>query len=153
EEVHGVDGPGGRHPPASGVGTGPTIYALCVLLAINTMNFFDRQILPAVQEKIRNKWRLDDSDLGWLGTAFILLYAVVGLPLGRLADVGRRKWLLAAGVGLWSLMTLGSGLAWNFWSLFTMRLGVGVGEASCAPASSSLIGGLVPANRPAPAVA
>src|SRR5712691_9155931 len=128
-------------------------FTLFVLVAINTMNFFDRQILPAVQEKIRNEWRLSDSELGWLGTAFILLYAVVGLPLGRLADVGRRRWILAAGVGLWSVLTIGSGLAWSFWSLFVLRLGVGVGEASCAPTSSSLIGDLVPAERRARALA
>jgi MFS family permease len=117
------------------------------------MNFFDRQILPAVQEKFRKDWSLSDSDLGWLGTAFIVLYAVVGLPLGRLADVGRRKWILAAGVGLWSLLTIGSGFAWSFWSLFVLRLGVGVGEASCAPAASSLIGDLVSAERRARALA
>ncbi len=128
-------------------------FTLAVLLAINTMNFFDRQILPAVQEKIRKDWALSDSELGMLGTAFILLYAVVGLPLGRWADVGRRKWLLAAGVGLWSLMTLGSGLAWSFASLFVFRLGVGVGEASCAPAANSLIGDLVPPERRARALA
>jgi MFS family permease len=129
------------------------VLTFCVLLGINTMNFFDRQILPAVQEKIRNDWNLSDSDLGWLGTAFIVLYAVVGLPLGRLADVGRRKWILATGVGLWSLLTIGSGFAWSFWSLFILRLGVGVGEASCAPAASSLIGDLVPAERRARAMA
>jgi MFS family permease len=128
-------------------------FTLCVLLGINTMNFFDRQILPAVQEKIRQEWGLSDSELGWLGTAFILLYAVVGLPLGRLADVGRRKWILAAGVALWSLLTLGAGFAWSFWSLFVLRLGVGVGEASCAPTASSLIGDLVPAERRARALA
>ena len=89
-------------------------FTLCVLLGINTMNFFDRQILPAVQEKIRKDWHLSDSQLGWLGTSFILLYAVVGMPLGRLADVWRRKWLLAAGVGVWSVLTLGSGFAWSF---------------------------------------
>jgi MFS family permease len=116
------------------------------------MNFFDRQILPAVQEKIRKDWELSDSELGWLGTAFIILYALVGLPLGRLADVGRRNWILAAGVGLWSLLTLGSGFAWSFWSLFVMRLGVGVGEASCAPTASSLIGDLFPAERRARAM-
>jgi MFS family permease len=116
------------------------------------MNFFDRQILPAVQEKIRRDWDLSDSALGWLGTAFILLYAVVGVPLGRLADVGRRRWLLAGGVGLWSLLTFGSGWAWNFWSLFVLRLGVGVGEASCAPAATSLIGDLVPPQRRARAM-
>jgi MFS family permease len=129
------------------------VFTFGVLLAINTLNFFDRQILPAVQEKIRRDWHLSDSELGLLGTAFILLYAIVGLPLGRLADVGRRKWLLSAGVALWSLLTLGSGLAWDFWSLFAMRLGVGVGEASCAPTASSLIGDLVPPERRARAMA
>src|SRR5438105_4139369 len=122
-------------------------FTLGVLLGINTMNFFDRQILSAVQEKIRVEWSLSDSALGDLGTAFILLYAVVGLPLGHLADVWRRKWVLSAGVGLWSLMTLASGFAWNFWSLFVFRLGVGIGEASCAPTASSLIGDLVPPER------
>lgn len=129
------------------------LFTLLVLLGINTMNFFDRQILPAVQEKIRKEWNLSDSELGWLGTAFTLLYAVVGLPLGRLADVWHRRWLLALGVGLWSLMTLGSGLAWSFWSLFALRLGVGVGEASCAPTAGSLIGDLYPAERRARAMA
>jgi MFS family permease len=128
------------------------VFTLCVLLGINTMNFFDRQILPAVQEKIRKEWRLSDSELGWLGTAFILLYAAVGVPLGRLADVGRRKWILAGGVALWSVMTFGGGFAWGFWSLFVLRLGVGVGEASCAPTASSLIGDLVPPERRARAM-
>src|SRR5947209_15744866 len=128
------------------------VFTLCVLVGINTMNFFDRQILPAVQEKIRKDWELSDSELGWLGTAFILLYAVVGLPLGRLADLWPRKWILAAGVAVWSLLTLGSGFAWSFASLFVFRLGVGVGEASCAPAANSLIGDLVPASKRARAL-
>src|SRR5580765_7462392 len=134
------------------ISTPRLVFTLLVLLAINTMNFFDRQILPAVQEKIRKDWNLSDSELSWLGTAFILLYAVVGLPLGRLADVWRRKWILAIGVGLWSLLTLGSGFAWSFWSLFVLRLGVGVGEASCAPTATSLIGDLVPAEKRARAL-
>ena len=127
-------------------------FTFCVLVGINTMNFFDRQVLPAVQEKVRKDWGLSDTELGWLGTAFILLYAVVGLPLGRLADRWRRTWLLAAGVALWSLMTFASGFAWGFWALFAFRLGVGVGEATCAPTASSLIGDLVPAERRARAM-
>src|SRR5204862_1912262 len=127
-------------------------FTFFVLVGINTVNFYDRQVLGAVQEKVRTEWGLSDSHLGWLGTAFILLYAVVGLPLGRLADRARRKWLLAAGVGLWSVLTFASGFATNFWSLFALRLGVRVGEASCAPAASSLIGDLVPAERRARAM-
>src|SRR5262245_2587368 len=128
------------------------VFTFVVLLGINTVNFYDRQVLGAVQEKVRTDWGLSDSQLGWLGTAFILLYAVVGLPLGRMADRARRKWILAAGVGLWSALTFACGFATNFWALFALRLGVGVGEASCAPAASSLIGDLVPAERRARAM-
>ncbi len=121
-------------------------YALIVLFAINTMNFFDRQILGAVGEPIRKEFGLSDSSLGLLGTAFTLLYAFVGIPLGRLADRIGRKGILSVGVFFWSLLTVGSGLAQNFWQIFAMRLGVGVGEASCAPAATSLIGDLFPAG-------
>src|SRR5262245_66281113 len=117
-------------------------FTFLVLVGINTVNFYDRQVLGAVQEKIRKEWSLSDSRLGWLGTAFILLYAVVGLPLGRLADRARRTWLLAAGVGLWSVMTFTSGFATGFLTLFLLRLAVCVGEAACAPTATSLIGHL-----------
>jgi MFS family permease len=128
-------------------------FALWVLFAINTMNFFDRQILGAVGEPIRKEFGLSDSALGALGTAFTLLYAFVGIPLGRLADKIGRKGILSAGVFVWSLLTVGSGLAQNFWQIFALRLGVGVGEASCAPAATSLIGDLFPANWRAKALA
>ncbi len=122
-------------------------YALAVLFVINALNFFDRQIIGAVGEPIRKEFGLSDSSLGALNTAFTLLYAFVGLPLGKLADKYSRKKILAVGVLVWSLMTAASGLARNFWQIFAMRLGVGVGEATCAPAASSLIGDLFPSDK------
>jgi MFS family permease len=116
------------------------------------MNFFDRQILGAVGEAVRKEWILSDGALGALGTAFTLLYALIGVPLGRLTDRASRKWMLSAGVLVWSLMTVGSGLAQNFRQLFVVRLLVGVGEASCAPAATSLIGDSVPPSRRAKAL-
>ena len=95
--------------------TSHVVFTFLVLFGINTMNFYDRQVLPAVQEKIRVEWNLTDTELGWLGTAFILLYAVIGLPLGRMADRWNRRWLLAAGVALWSATTFLSGFATGFW--------------------------------------
>jgi len=118
------------------------LFTLWLLFGINALNFFDRQILGAVTEPVRKEWRLTDTELGWLGTAFTLLYAVVGVPLGRLADAWRRKQLLAMGLALWSAMTYASGLCRSFASMFAARLAVGVGEAACAPTSSSLIGDL-----------
>lgn len=122
-------------------------YALGVLFAINAMNFVDRQVIGAVGEPIRKEFGLTDGQLGMLGTVFTLLYAAVGLPLGRLADHASRTKILAVGVFVWSLLTAASGIARNYWELFAYRLGVGIGEASCAPAATSLIGDLVPASR------
>lgn len=122
-------------------------FALMVLFAINTMNFFDRQILGAVGEMLRKEWALSDTALGTLGTAFTLIYALVGLPLGRLADTYNRTKILSIGVLVWSLLTAASGVCRNFTQLFVVRLGVGLGEASCAPAASSLIGDLFPAHK------
>jgi len=123
-------------------------YALAVLFAINLMNFFDRQIIGGVGEGIRREWALSDTALGLLGTVFTLLYAVVGLPLGRLSDRKQRRTILAGGVFLWSILTALSGLARSFGQLIVARLGVGVGEATCSPATTSLIGDLVaPSSR------
>src|SRR5713101_505070 len=127
-------------------------FALTILFAINMMNFFDRNMLAPVVEPIRKEWGLNDAQIGWLATAFTLLYAVVGVPLGRLSDRWNRTRILSLGVALWSLLTAATGIAWNFAALFVARLGVGVGEASCAPASNSLIGDFYPAARRARAL-
>ncbi len=128
------------------------VFTLLVLLGINTMNFYDRQVLGVVGEPLRKAWGLSDTQLGLLGTAFIVLYAVVGVPFGRWTDFGPRRKILAGGAALWSLLTLTSGFARNFGSLFIMRLGVGVGEATCAPAANSLLGDYFPAHRRARAI-
>jgi predicted MFS family arabinose efflux permease len=123
------------------------IYALAVLFAINAMNFYDRQIIAAVSKPIIDEWKLSDTALGAIGTAFIIIYAIVGLPLGVWADRGSRTKLLAFSVSVWSLFTAASGLALGYWSMFVARLGVGIGEAGCSPAGNSLIGDLYPANK------
>ncbi len=129
-----------------------TTYALWVLFAINAMNFFDRQIGGALAEPIRKEWNLSDGALGALGTAFTLLYAFVGIPLGRLSDRTARKRILGPAVLFWSLLTSLSALTGTYWQMFATRLGVGAGEAACAPAATSLIGDLFPPARRARAM-
>jgi MFS family permease len=127
-------------------------YALFVLFAINLLNFFDRQLPGALGEPIRREFHLSDTALGLLGTVATLMYALVGLPLGRLADKWSRTRLIAIGTGAWSVLTGASGLALNYGQLFVARLGVGVGEASCAPSGQSLIGDLFPPHQRARAM-
>jgi MFS family permease len=127
-------------------------YTLAILFAINLLNFYDRNIPAAIVEPLRKDWGLSDVQIGWLGTAFTLLYAVVGVPFGRLSDRTQRSKLLGLGLAAWSLLTAACGLAWNYGVLFAARLGVGIGEATCAPASNSLIGDLYPAGQRARAL-
>lgn len=127
-------------------------YTLAILFAINLLNFYDRNIPAAIVEPLRKDWGLSDVQIGWLGTAFTLLYAMVGVPFGRLSDRTQRSRLLGIGLAAWSLLTAACGLAWSYSVLFAVRLGVGIGEATCAPASNSLIGDLFPAEQRARAL-
>lgn len=115
-------------------------YVLCVLVIVYILNFIDRQILSVLAEDIKADLGISDADLGFLfGAAFAVFYAVMGLPLARLADVWNRKKLIAIGLGFWSLMTTLSGLARGFLPLAVCRFGVGVGEASASPSAYSLL--------------
>src|SRR5258708_7081481 len=122
-------------------------FALFVLFAINLLNFFDRQLLGSLGEPIRWEFLLSDTALGFLGSVFIWMYAIVGLPMGYLSDKWHRTKLIAIGTTVWSLLTAATGMAQNFAQLFMARLGVGLGEATCAPAGQSLIGDFFPPNN------
>jgi MFS family permease len=122
-------------------------YALFLLFAINLLNFFDRQLLGALGEPVRHEFHLSDTALGFLGTIFTIIYAFVGLPLGALSDRWSRNKLIAIGTAFWSVLTAATGFAQNYVQLFIARLGVGIGEATCAPASQSLIGDLFPPTQ------
>ncbi|HZD92613.1 MAG TPA: MFS transporter, partial [Candidatus Sulfotelmatobacter sp.] len=72
-------------------------WPLTILVAINILNFYDRQVAGALVEPVRKEFSLSDTQIGALNTAFTVLYGIVGLPLGRLADRVSRKKLLAVG--------------------------------------------------------
>lgn len=120
---------------------------MLVLCGINLLNFYDRQAPGALVEPMRREFGLSDTEIGLLGSIFIWVYALAGVPLGRVADVWSRKKLLAIGVTVWSALTAASGLATSFSFLLFARLGVGVGEAVCAPVGTSWIGDLFPVKR------
>ncbi len=121
--------------------------SLAFLVLINIVNFYDRNVGGALAEPMRHEFGLNDSQIGWIGTAFTLLYAVIGLPFGRIADTRSRKKLLAGGVALWGALTAFAAWAINLPMLIFSRLGLGVGEAACAPTATSWIGDLFPAER------
>src|SRR5690349_11484204 len=108
--------------------------SLAVLVAVNILNFYDRHVIGALTEPIRKEFSLTDSQVGLMGSAFIWLYALVGLPLGRVADAWSRRKLLACGMLVWSALTALAASAANYTILLCSRLGFAIGEAVVAPA-------------------
>lgn len=115
---------------------------LVVLTSINFVNYLDRYVLFAVLEPMSRELGLRDSQSGLLGTAFILVYAVASPGLGMLGDRISRKKITAVAVTVWSLATVGSGLAQDYPTLFAMRALVGVGEAGYAAVAPAIIADL-----------
>ena len=115
-------------------------YVLAVMVGINFLNYLDRYILPAVATRIQAEFHLTDSQVGLLGSAFLLVYAVATIPFGIWADRGVRKTVVGIGVTIWSLATLFTGLARSYAQLFLARAVLGIGEASYYPAGTALLG-------------
>jgi len=115
-------------------------FVVGLLMVAYTLSFVDRQILTLLVGPLKADLNLSDTKVGLLqGIAFALFYTVMGIPLGRLVDKINRKWLIVCGVSLWSLMTMGCGIVKSFVTLFLMRMGVGVGEATLNPSAYSII--------------
>jgi MFS family permease len=120
-------------------------YVVIVLMTCYTLSFIDRQILSLLVGPIKQQLHISDTRIGMLqGLAFALFYTLLGLPVGRVADRGSRRTLISVGVFLWSLMTALCSIANSFVSLFFARMGVGVGEATLAPAALSIISDYFP---------
>jgi MFS family permease len=119
--------------------------AFCVAAILS---YTDRQILSLLVDPLRAAFRLSDTQVSILqGVAFALIYAVAGLPLGRMADVLPRRRVIIGGILVWSLATLWCGLARSFGELFCARAMVGIGEAALAPAATSMIADYFPPRR------
>lgn len=109
------------------------------------VSYIDRLILSVLVDPIRREMQISDYQVSLLqGIAFVVVYVLAGLPLGRLADRHRRLTILLIGSTVWCAGVVMCGLAPDFWTLFAGRLLVGVGEATLFPAGVSLLSDAVP---------
>lgn len=113
---------------------------IAALFVITVFNYMDRSLIAVLLEDIKNDFALGDIQIGVLsGLPFALLYALVGIPFARVADIGNRRYLVAAAVAMWSLATVGCAFAVGFLSLFMWRVFVGIGEGAGTPATHSIM--------------
>lgn len=122
-------------------------YALALLLAVNLLNYIDRQVLYAVFPLVKVDLKLTDTMLGLLGSAFMVCYMVSAPLLGWLGDRGRRTVLASWGLVLWSLATGCAGFAPGYRTLLAARTAVGIGEASFGTVAPGLLADYFPRER------
>ncbi len=123
-------------------------YVLAILMLVGAFAWVDRQVFSIVLQSIKTEFVLSDTQLGLIGgTAFGLFYVATGLPVAWLADRFSRRDIIAASVGIWSVMTAACATASGFPSLFLTRMGVGIGEAGAAAPSQSMLSDYFSADR------
>ncbi len=131
---------------------------VAMLTAINLLNYADRYLIGGLQELLKGdptflggprdaSGLLQDAGLGALTTAFFVVYMLASPFTGYLGDRISRKHLIAAGVALWSIATVASGMARTYSELLAARALIGVGEATYAVVAPSLIADLFRVER------
>lgn len=107
---------------------------------IYVLSFIDRQIVAVLGVQIRDALQLSNFQIGLLyGPAFSFIYAIAGIPMGRLADKTSRKLMICLGLLIWSFMTVVSGFAASFMFLVSARFFVGLSQAMLSPAVYSYL--------------
>ena len=129
-------------------------YAVAVLALASCFALLDQGIMGLLIEQIIADFALSDTQASLLlGPAFVLFYAILGVPFSPLIDRWRRTWIISAGVLVWSLATAACGLASSFVQLFIARFVVGAGEAVNGPAGHSIVADYFPREKLPRAVA
>jgi MFS family permease len=119
--------------------------SLALLGLVYIFSYIDRQAIAVLVEPIKREFGVSDTAMGLLtGLAFGLLYAGLGVPIGRLADRANRRNIVAVCCTLWSMATMACGVAVQFWHLLVARMAVSIGEAGGMAPSISLVSDLYP---------
>src|SRR5882672_2323685 len=112
---------------------------LAVIVAAQFMVVLDVAIVNVALPSIKTDLGFSQESLQWVITAYAIFFGGVLLLGGRLADLLGRRRLFVAGVGLFVVSSLLSGLAWSEGSLIGFRALQGLAGALLAPAALSIL--------------
>jgi EmrB/QacA subfamily drug resistance transporter len=113
--------------------------ALALIVTAQFMVILDVTIVNVALPSIKVDFGFSQDTLQWVITAYTIMFGGTLLLGGRLADLLGRRRLFLAGLALFTLSSLGCGLAWSERALIGFRLAQGLGAALLAPAALSLL--------------
>ncbi|HXP44332.1 MAG TPA: MFS transporter [Candidatus Acidoferrales bacterium] len=121
--------------------------ALILLTALNLLNYVDRSVLFAVQPLVQTEFRLSNTQVGYLTSAFLLFYMVSAPFVGPLADRYSRKKIIVGGAIFWSGLTLLTAVTHTYTELLIRHTLVGIGEATFVTIAPTFVADLFPEER------
>lgn len=110
-----------------------------LLFCMNLFDYMDRYIYAAVIHRVEGEFKIDNETAGWGAAVFLISYTLISPLMGYAADRTRRARLLGLGVGVWSLATVGTGLAGSFGHVLVARAFLGIGEATYGVIAPTLL--------------
>lgn len=126
--------------------------AVVVLALVGTLNYADRFLPAVLAEPIKKDLALSDTAIGVInGFGFLVVYAVLGIAIARIADRGAFGLVISGCLVLWGGMTLFGSIVQSGFQLALTRVGVAVGEAGSTPAAHAYVArNFAPERRAAP---
>ena len=117
------------------------VFLLFVLVAVA---YLDRTNISIAGVHIRNQFAIDNTQLGWLISAFLVGYAAFQIPAGLLARRLGARLLLSLAVLCWAFFSaltalVPSGVYGTVLILVVVRFSLGCAEAMLFPASSQFV--------------
>jgi EmrB/QacA subfamily drug resistance transporter len=113
-----------------------------VLLVFSSMTTMD-VALPSI---VRH-FQASPSQANWILLSYMLTNTIMILVFGRLADIFGRKKLYLAGIGIFTVASLGCGLAWSADALIVFRVLQAIGAASVVTNTTALLVDSYPPQR------
>ncbi len=120
------------------------MHVFWVMSGISFLNYLDRNVLTGAANVVAHELHIGISGIGYVASAFLVVYTLCTIPLGIWADRVKRKNVVALCVAIWSVATALTALSFNFASLFFFRMVLGVGEAGYFPAGTALMSDYFP---------
>ena len=108
-------------------------FAVSFLFVAGIVNYLDRVSFSIANTSIRADLGLSGTQIGALLSAFSLAYGVAQLPIGLMLDRLGSRAILAAGMFVWSLAQMATGLVSSFAGFMTTRVSLAAGEAPMMP--------------------
>ena len=120
-------------------------YSVAMISLVAVFGSLDQGAMSLMVNNIKRDMQLSDVQMGLLvGAAYSTAYFLCGLPMARVSDSGKRKFILPGGLALFSLGAALCGIAQSFTQFVVCRLVMGAGMSVKGPVSVSLIPDLIP---------